>query len=106
MERRLKRQYVHNSYLYSSLGMVVTTSPTCSLYSIVVLPAPSRPKINTLNSFDPHRLEKRLEKKLPVIIGGEHVILPFRVLLDSLTHPPFDAYTSHLLQTVALVNVS
>ena len=62
--------------VYSSLGMVVTTSPTCSLYSIVVLPAPSRPKINTLNSFDPHRLEKRLEKKLPVIIGGEHVILP------------------------------
>ena len=35
--------------------MVVTTSPTCSLYRIVVLPAPSRPKIRILISREPKR---------------------------------------------------
>ena len=47
------------------LGIVVTTSPTCSLYRMVVLPAPSSPRMSILNSFDPQRLENRLEKKLP-----------------------------------------
>ena len=39
-----------------------------NLYKIVVFPAPSRPSISILISFDPHSLEKRLEKKLPAIL--------------------------------------
>ena len=48
-----------------SLGMVVTTSPTCSRYRMVVFPAPSSPRISILISLAPHRLAKRREKKLP-----------------------------------------
>lgn len=48
------------------LGIVVTTSPTCNLYRIVVLPAPSKPKINIRLSFVPKRPEKIREKKPPV----------------------------------------
>ena len=40
-----------------------------NLYKIVVFPAPSRPSMSILISFDPHSLEKRLEKKLPVGLG-------------------------------------
>lgn len=47
------------------LGIVVTTSPTCSLYRIVVFPAPSKPRIKILISRVPNRPEKRLEKKPP-----------------------------------------
>ena len=47
------------------LGIVVTTSPTCNLYKIVVFPAPSNPKIKILISRVPNRLEKMLEKKPP-----------------------------------------
>lgn len=35
------------------LGIVVTTSPTCNLYRIVVLPAPSRPNIKIRISLAP-----------------------------------------------------
>lgn len=48
-----------------SLGMVVTTSPTCNLYRIVVFPAPSNPKIKILISRVPNKLEKIVEKKPP-----------------------------------------
>ena len=41
-----------------SLGIVVTTSPTCNLYSMVVLPAPSNPRIRILISLDPNNDEK------------------------------------------------
>lgn len=44
---------------------MVTTSPTCSLYNMVVFPAPSKPKIKILISLVPNRPEKRLEKKPP-----------------------------------------
>lgn len=47
------------------LGIVVTTSPTCNLYKIVVFPAPSNPKIKILISRVPNRLENILEKKPP-----------------------------------------
>lgn len=47
------------------LGIVVTTSPTCNLYKIVVFPAPSNPKIKILISRVPKRLENILEKKPP-----------------------------------------
>lgn len=49
------------------LGIVVTTSPTCSLYSIVVFPAPSRPRIRILLSFWPTSAENIREKKPPEI---------------------------------------
>ena len=47
------------------LGIVVTTSPTCSRYRMVVLPAPSSPKISTRNSFDPHSPENNRVKMPP-----------------------------------------
>ena len=49
------REKVSKSSLYI-LGIVVTTSPTCSLYRIVVFPAPSNPNINILRSRDPNSL--------------------------------------------------
>ena len=48
-----------------SLGIVVTTSPTCSRQRIVVFPAPSNPKIKILISRVPNKLEKMVEKKPP-----------------------------------------
>ncbi len=48
------------------LGIVVTTSPTWSLYNMVVFPAPSKPKMRILISLVPNRPEKRLEKNPPV----------------------------------------
>lgn len=45
---------------------MVTTSPTCNLYNIVVLPAPSSPRINIRLSFWPTRAEKTREKNPPV----------------------------------------
>lgn len=45
--------YVTCSTLNPIVGIVVTTSPTCSLYSIVVFPAPSKPRINILISRAP-----------------------------------------------------
>ena len=47
------------------LGMVVTTSPTCSLYRMVVFPAPSKPRMRILISLVPNRPENRLEKNPP-----------------------------------------
>ena len=47
------------------LGIVVTTSPTWSLYRIVVFPAPSNPKIKTRSSFEPKSPPNILEKKPP-----------------------------------------
>ena len=49
-----------------ALGIVVTTSPTCSRYRMVVFPAPSNPRIRILISLVPNRPEKRLEKNPPV----------------------------------------
>ena len=48
----------------NSLGIVVTTSPTCSRYSMVVLPAPSSPRIRMRISFSLHSFENR-EKNPP-----------------------------------------
>lgn len=47
------------------LGIVVTTSPTCSRYRMVVFPAPSKPRIKILISLVPNRLLKMLEKNPP-----------------------------------------
>lgn len=72
-----------------SLGIVVTTSPTCNLmnihntnnipttytiyynylYNIVVFPAPSKPRIRILISFEPHKPENNRLKKLPGLIN-------------------------------------
>lgn len=49
------------------VGMVVTISPSLSLYKMVVLPAASRPTIRILISFFPHNLSKILEKARPMI---------------------------------------
>lgn len=49
------------------LGMVATTSPHCSLYRIVVFPAPSRPRIRIRTSSLPQILLNRLAKMFPVI---------------------------------------
>ncbi|QEU61164.1 hypothetical protein KDRO_E00360 [Kluyveromyces lactis] len=51
------------------VGFVVITSPICSLYNIVVLPAPSSPSINIRNSLStPHSLSNIELKKLPIVI--------------------------------------
>ena len=49
------------------VGMVVTISPSLSLYRMVVLPAASRPTIRIRISFFPHNLSKILEKARPMI---------------------------------------
>ncbi|EDZ73726.1 hypothetical protein AWRI1631_22480 [Saccharomyces cerevisiae AWRI1631] len=51
------------------VGFVVTTSPICKRYKMVVLPAPSKPRINIRNSlFEPHSLSNIELKMLPILI--------------------------------------
>lgn len=49
------------------VGMVVTISPSFSLYRMVVFPAASRPTIRMRISFFPIRLFRRFPKILPMI---------------------------------------
>lgn len=51
------------------VGMVVTISPSLSLYRMVVLPAASRPTIRILISFFPNRPLKRFAKTFPILSG-------------------------------------
>lgn len=72
------------------LGIVVTTSPTCSLYNIVVLPAPSKPNINIRRSFCPTKAENIREKKPPADRekSGNTQAGKQQTDLDSLKHIP------------------
>lgn len=49
------------------VGMVVTISPSFSLYRMVVFPAASRPTIKMRISFFPMRLFRRFPKILPMV---------------------------------------
>lgn len=49
------------------VGMVVTISPSFSLYRMVVFPAASSPTIRILISFFPNRLFSRLPKMFPMV---------------------------------------
>lgn len=55
------------------VGMVVTISPSFSLYRMVVFPAASRPTINILISFLPQSLSKSFENVRPMIAVVEYV---------------------------------
>jgi len=48
------------------VGMVVTISPSFSLYRMVVFPAASRPTIRMRISFFPHSLSKSFENVRPM----------------------------------------
>ena len=48
------------------VGIVVTISPSLSLYNMVVLPAASRPTIRILISFLPNRPLNKLPNILPI----------------------------------------
>lgn len=52
------------------VGMVVTISPSFSLYRMVVFPAASRPTIRMRISFFPIRLLRRFPKILPMITAA------------------------------------
>lgn len=52
------------------VGMVVTISPSFSLYRMVVFPAASRPTIRMRISFFPIRLFRRFPKILPMITSN------------------------------------
>jgi len=49
------------------VGMVVTISPSLSLYRMVVFPAASRPTMRMRISFLPKRLLKRLPNEFPMM---------------------------------------
>ena len=49
------------------VGMVVTISPSLSLYRMVVFPAASRPTIRIRISLRPHSLSNNLEKVIPMV---------------------------------------
>jgi len=49
------------------VGIVVTISPSFSLYRIVVFPAASKPTIKILISFFPHSLSNNLENVRPIL---------------------------------------
>lgn len=51
------------------VGMVVTISPSLSLYRIVVFPAASSPTIKILISFLPNRPLNKFAKMLPILAG-------------------------------------
>jgi len=59
------------STLKPMVGMVVTTSPSFSLYKMVVLPAASRPTIRIRMSFLPKNLVKSFEMLRPMV-GSVH----------------------------------
>ena len=65
---------VKEMFLYSTVstlkpivGMVVTISPSLSLYRMVVLPAASRPTMRMRTSFLPNSLPKTLLKERPIV---------------------------------------
>ena len=67
-------QTVKSMFLYSTVstlnpivGMVVTTSPSFSLYNIVVLPAASKPTIRIRFSFLPASLSSSFPNNTPIL---------------------------------------
>jgi hypothetical protein len=52
------------------VGMVVTISPSFSLYRMVVFPAASKPTMRMRISFFPHSLSKSFENVRPMIAVG------------------------------------
>mmetsp|Transcript_12636 Transcript_12636/g.18328 ORF Transcript_12636/g.18328 Transcript_12636/m.18328 type:complete len:91 (-) Transcript_12636:334-606(-) len=48
------------------VGIVCTTSSTCSRYKIVVLPALSRPNIRMRTSLFPSNAPKTLDRNMPI----------------------------------------
>lgn len=71
------RQFLHGcasrgSQVYGPIvGMVVTISPSLSLYRIVVFPAASRPTIKILISFLPHNLSNSFENVRPMVADAD-----------------------------------
>jgi hypothetical protein len=59
-----------NGAIIPIVGMVVTISPSFSLYKIVVFPAASKPTIKILISFFPQSLSKSFENVRPMIASG------------------------------------
>lgn len=55
------------STLKPMVGIVVTISPSLSLYRMVVLPAASRPTMRMRTSFLPMRLANIFEKVRPML---------------------------------------
>lgn len=55
------------------VGIVVTISPSLSLYRMVVLPAASRPTINMRISFLANSLLKSLVKDSPIFVSTNSV---------------------------------
>ena len=58
------------------VGMVVTISPSFSLYRMVVFPAASSPTMRILISFLPIRLFSRLLKMFPMMTDSSHFSPP------------------------------
>lgn len=56
--------------LIPMVGIVVTISPSLSLYRMVVFPAASSPTIRILISFFPMRLFNKFPKMFPMILMG------------------------------------
>lgn len=52
------------------MGMVVTISPSLSLYKMVVFPAASRPTMRILISFLPQSLSNSFENVRPIVAEG------------------------------------
>jgi hypothetical protein len=52
------------------VGIVVTISPSLSLYRIVVFPAASKPTIKIRISFFPHSLSNSFENVIPMLAAG------------------------------------
>ena len=68
---------VNEMFLYSTVstlkpmvGIVVTISPSLSLYRIVVLPAASRPTIRILISFFPNSPLNRFVNTFPILCAS------------------------------------
>lgn len=64
---------MQNMIILPIVGIVVTTSPSLSLYKIVVFPAASRPTIRILISFFPNILNK-FAKTFPMVAANGTVL--------------------------------
>lgn len=65
----IDHNYVVSDVNVPMVGIVVTISPSFSLYRIVVFPAASRPTIKIRISFFPIRLFRRVPKMFPMVAG-------------------------------------
>ena len=85
------------------VGIVVTISPSFSLYRMVVFPAASRPTIRMRISFFPHNLSNSLEKVRPMLAADVYTDIGGRVRWKLWSRLIFSEFSSRPYKNVSSV---